>query len=150
MAETPAATTFRAALERANRANDELLAGRSQLLMECFSHRDDATVLGGFGGHEMGWQQLGPRLQWVGQTFAGGHCDYEVLTSSAGADLGYVVQFERIEARVVGRSEPMRLALRVTMVFRREDGEWKLLHRHADPLVEKKAPNTASSPPSAR
>jgi ketosteroid isomerase-like protein len=134
-----AADTFPAALARANQANDELIAGRSALLMELFSHRDDATVLGGFGGHERGWSLIGSRLQWVGGTFLGGHCEYEVLTSWAGADLGYVVQIERIEARVVGRAEPLRVALRVTMVFRREDGEWKLLHRHADDLAETKA-----------
>ena len=137
----PAADTFPSALARANQANDELIAGRSALLLAAYSHRDDATVLGGFGGHEMGWQQIGPRLQWVGETFLSGHCDYAVLTSWGGADLGYVVQVERIEARVVGRAEPLRMALRVTMVFRREDGEWKLLHRHADDLVEKKAPS---------
>lgn len=137
---TPEADSFDAALARANQANDELIAGRSELLMRCFSHRDDATVLGGFGGHEMGWQALGPRLEWVGKTFLGGRCDYEVLTSWAGTDLGYVVQFERIVARVVGRAEPMRLDLRVTMVFRREPDGWKLLHRHADELVEKQAP----------
>lgn len=135
------ADSFQAALARANGANDALIAGRSAPLMALFSHADDATVLGGFGGHEMGWPQIGPRLQWVGETFLGGRCDYEVLTSWAGADLGYVVQVERIEARVRDRAEPLHLALRVTMVFRREGGEWRLLHRHADELVEKKAPS---------
>ena len=73
-----------------------------------------------------------------------------MLTSWAGADLGYVVQVERIEARVVGRAEPLRMALRVTMVFRREDGEWKLLHRHADDLVNKRRPGGGLAPPLAR
>ena len=132
--------TFADALAEANRANDELIAGRSAALMQLFSHRDDATVLGGFGGHEMGWQQIDPRLQWVGETFLGGRCDYEVLTSWAGANLGYVVQIERIEARVADRAAPLTMALRVTMVFRREGGEWKLLHRHADELVDKQRP----------
>jgi hypothetical protein len=46
----------------------------------------------------------------------------------------------RGEARIVGRAEPLRLDFRVTMVFRREDGAWRLAHRHADPLVEKQKP----------
>jgi ketosteroid isomerase-like protein len=133
--------TFAAALAEANRANDELIAGRSAPLMALFSRADDATVLGGFGGYERGWSQIGPRLEWVAKTFTGGRCAYEVLTSWAGADLGYVVQVERIEAGVVGRADPLHLALRVTMVFRREDGAWRLLHRHADELGDRKAPS---------
>ena len=141
MTDSKSEASFRAAVAKANRANEELLAGRSEALIACFSHREDASVLGGFGGHELGWRELGPRLEWVGATFAGGHCEYEEISVVVGTDLAYVVQFERGEARIQGRTEPERLELRVTMVFRREDGEWKLLHRHADPLIEKKAPS---------
>jgi hypothetical protein len=140
MTEPQSLESFRAAVAQANHANEELLAGRSGPLVACFSHRADASVLGGFGGHELGWKQLGPRLEWVGETFAGGHCEYEELSIVVGSDLAYVVQLERGEARIKGRAGRERLELRVTMVFRREDGQWKLVHRHADPLVQKKAP----------
>lgn len=51
------------------------------------------------------------------------------------ADLGYTVEIERFEARV-GESEAVTpVALRVTSIFRREDGAWKLVHRHADPIT---------------
>ena len=43
-----------------------------------------------------------------------------------------------------GGQSPLRRELRATQVFRREGGSWKLLHRHADPLMEKRAP---SAPP---
>lgn len=29
------------------------------------SHRDDVTILGGFGGYEKGWQEVGPRYEWA-------------------------------------------------------------------------------------
>ncbi len=140
MTEPKSLESFRGAVAQANHANEALLAGRSEPLMACFSHRADASVLGGFGGHELGWRQLAPRLEWVGKTFAGGHCEYEELSTVVGGELAYVVQLERGEARIQGRAEPERLELRVTMVFRLEDGEWRLLHRHADPLIQKKAP----------
>jgi hypothetical protein len=134
------AETFAGAVARANRANDELLEGRAELLKECFSHGRDVSLLGGFGGHERGWSEIGPRLDWVAQTFVGGRCEYERLLSDFGEELGYVVQVERGEARLAGRAEPLRIDFRVTMVFRREDGAWRLVHRHADPLVEKHKP----------
>jgi hypothetical protein len=131
---------FLEALALANRANDELIEGRGALLRECFSHREDITLFGGFGGHEAGWSQIGPRLQWVAESFAGGRCDYEIIASAASDEVGFVAQFERGEARIAGRAEPLELNFRVTMAFRWEDGAWKLVHRHADHLAEKQRP----------
>jgi ketosteroid isomerase-like protein len=54
------------------------------------------------------------------------------------------VAIERDEVRVGDQDKPAPRALRVTLIFRKEKGEWKLLHRHADPLVEKKAPSAVS------
>ncbi len=131
---------FPDALAQANRANDELIRGRGDAIRACFSHREDITLFGGFGGHEAGWSQIGPRLEWVAQSFAGGRCDYEVVASGAGRELAFVVQFERGEARISGRHDPLVLDFRVTMVFRWEDEAWKLIHRHADHLAGKQRP----------
>jgi ketosteroid isomerase-like protein len=48
-------------------------------------------------------------------------------------DLGYAATIERSIARTHG-SDPETLTLRVTTIFRREHGEWKVVHRHGDPL----------------
>jgi len=132
---------FTEALAAANRANDELIEGRGRPIRDCFSHREDATLFGGFGGHEVGWAQIGPRLEWVAQSFTGGTCAYEIISSAAGRELAFVVQFERAQARITGRPAPLVLDFRVTMVFRWEDGAWKLLHRHADHLSDKQKPS---------
>jgi ketosteroid isomerase-like protein len=42
---------------------------------------------------------------------------------------------ERFEAKVGGREELAQVALRVTSIFRPEDGAWKVVHRHADPIT---------------
>jgi hypothetical protein len=131
---------FPEALARTNRANDELIGGRGDALRACFSHREDIALFGGFGGHERGWSQIGPRLAWVAESFAGGRCAYEVVTSAASDELAFVVQFERGEARIRGRPDPLILDFRVTMVFRWEEEEWKLIHRHADHLGERQRP----------
>ncbi len=41
---------------------------------------------------------------------------------------------------MAGRDEPSPLMLRVTHLCRREEGEWKLIHRHADPITAKTTP----------
>jgi ketosteroid isomerase-like protein len=48
--------------------------------------------------------------------------------------LAYLVVLERFETEVGRADEITPVALRVTSIFRRESGEWKLLHRHADPI----------------
>jgi len=56
--------------------------------------------------------------------------------------LGFTVAIERQEeVRLGAQGKPTQRALRVTQVFRKEGGSWKLLHRHADPLLEKKTPS---------
>jgi ketosteroid isomerase-like protein len=42
---------------------------------------------------------------------------------------------ERWKAKVGGREDISDFDLRVTTTFRREDGAWKIVHRHADPIT---------------
>ena len=50
-------------------------------------------------------------------------------------ELAYVVWIERQEAKMGANDELTPFALRVTMIFRPEEGEWKVVHRHADPIT---------------
>ena len=49
-------------------------------------------------------------------------------------DMAYTVGYEHTEATV--RGEPSRYKLRATQIYRREDGEWKVVHRHADTVPD--------------
>jgi ketosteroid isomerase-like protein len=55
------------------------------------------------------------------------------------AELAYVVEIERPEAKLGGREEITPWALRATMIFRPEEGTWKIVHRHADPITTPRA-----------
>ena len=66
----PAKTWEEAQLQGAI-ANRNLLQGDSTDLKNLYSHSDDVTVFGGFGGNERGWKEVGPRLDWAPRTLLG-------------------------------------------------------------------------------
>jgi ketosteroid isomerase-like protein len=58
------------------------------------------------------------------------------------AELAYVVQIERAKAKVGAREDISPYAVRATMIFRPEEGEWKVVHRHADPIITAQPPES--------
>jgi ketosteroid isomerase-like protein len=54
----------------------------------------------------------------------------EVLTCDVVGDVAYTAALEHTSASIDG--EPQTYRLRVTQVYRREGGEWKVAHRHGD------------------
>jgi ketosteroid isomerase-like protein len=144
---TTADSSFRAFLAEWEKAQSRFINGDPTLWKQNSSHRKDATILGGFGGYgEKGWDAVGARYDWASSQYKSGGATMKVeyLNIGVSGDLGFTVGIERQEgARVGNQQNPTRRALRATQVFRKEDGAWKLLHRHADPLLEKQVPSTA-------
>ena len=66
--------------------------------------------------------------------------EIEYLSGRISGELAYTVAIERSRVHIVGQKEPAVMQLRVTHVYGKEHGKWKLLHRHADPLIAKTAP----------
>ena len=60
---------------------------------------------------------------------------FEIVAKYVTPELAYVVQVERLKAKVGGREDITPYSLRATMIFRPEDGVWKVVHRHADPIT---------------
>jgi ketosteroid isomerase-like protein len=98
--------------------------------------------MGAWGGYEKGWSEAGPRYDWAAARFrsGGAQVQIEYLSSGVSDDLAYTIAIERSDSLIVDQRERAPMALRVTHLFRKENGEWKLLHRHADPLIGKTAP----------
>ena len=61
--------------------------------------------------------------------------DVENLTRYITPELAYVVRVERSKAKVGGQEAVTPISLRATMIMRPEDGVWKIVHRHADPIT---------------
>jgi ketosteroid isomerase-like protein len=124
---------FAAVLREVEAAQVELVRGRPDAFKALWSQDDDCTLVGGLGGAiETGWTGVSRRLDWVSSQYAGGTRKHEQVSTAVGADLAYVVQRETIRYRVPGETRERTQELRVTMVFRRQSGHWRIVHRHAD------------------
>ena len=138
--------SFKAFLPEWERAQTRFINGDPALWKQHASHRDDVTILGGFGGEgEKGWAAVGTRYDWASSQYQTGEATLKVdyLTIAVSGDRAFTVGIERQDGARVGNQAQMRRALRVTQVFRREDGSWKLMHRHADQVMEKQDPSAA-------
>ena len=112
--------------------------GDARMWKQHASQREDVTIMGAWGAYEKGWEEAAVRYDWAAARFkdSGAIPTFEYLASGASGDLAYTVTIERSEVRLVGQDVPAFMPLRVTHIFRKENGEWKLIHRHADPLME--------------
>jgi hypothetical protein len=112
----------------------------------CWSQGDDVTICGGWGAYERGWEQVGPRLEWAASRWRGGHTAFELLAVGASGTLAYTVWIEHGDALLEGLDAYRPIALRVTHLYRLEGDSWKIIHRHADALVEKVAVSAVLRP----
>jgi ketosteroid isomerase-like protein len=114
--------------------------GEPQPRMKIWSREDPVTVLGALGVAASGWDEVSETFRWVASRFEGAE-DFklEVIAAGVSGDLAYTVGYE---SSVLATDEgPRPHRLRVTHVYRRENGEWKIVHRHGD-MLESEPPPT--------
>lgn len=103
------------------------------------------TFFGPRGGKITGAQEVWKKYEQDAAAFQpGSETHFEILQLAESDDVAYWVGFQHATVRMQGSTEPQKMSLRVTEVFRRETGtlNWKLVHRHADPLADASAPKS--------
>jgi uncharacterized protein (TIGR02246 family) len=131
------------AIEESHAALAAILKGDPSGYKALFSDREDVTLGNPFGPYAHGREQVEDTLVRAASNYRDGTVTgVELMATYVSGDLACVVEVERGKAKVGGGQEVLPLAVRVTSLFRREDGAWKLVHRHADPIT---TPRPASS-----
>jgi ketosteroid isomerase-like protein len=124
-------------------ALNEFFKGNPEPAKAMYSHRGDVTLANPFGPAVRGWKQVAETIERAASLYKDGAAsDFENVAKYVSVDLAYIVELERFHARVGGSQEIATGALRVTSIFRREDGAWKIAHRHADPITTGRSPES--------
>ena len=123
------------ALDRLHAAMARVANGDASAIRALYSHSDDATSFYGWGGFEKGWEAVSRRWDWAEKQFRGGTLAHETISRHVTEGMFYVTQIETFtDQRVAGVDGLTGWSNRVTHIFVRENGEWRLLHRHANRL----------------
>jgi ketosteroid isomerase-like protein len=116
-------------------AAQDFSCGDPEGVKALYSHTDDVTLANPFGPAVRGWRAVSEALDFASSRFAEGDVeDFRTIAAYESADLVTVLGTEKWRAKVGGASDAEDFGLRVTTTFRREDGGWKIVHRHADPI----------------
>ena len=120
----------RQASDRFYAALNRMLNGDAGPLSEVWSHESDVTTLHPIGGRQVGWEQVRPIWEQVAHICSGGQVRLDDQLLRTGGDLAYEVGTERGQATMAGQT--ITVDQRVTNVYRREAGGWKVVHHHTD------------------
>ena len=126
---------FRAFLARRQEATTAFFNGDPGPWKAMAARDANLTMFGGYGGYEQGWEAVEDRYTWAAARNAEGQVRAEIIAWHVTPEMAYTVAIERGEVRPSGGHDFAPKALRVTEIFRHEGADWKLIHRHADPLV---------------
>lgn len=130
-------------IEEYHQALDAFFRGDPEPAKALYSHREDASLANPFGPVALGWGNVEEAMERAAANYrAGGATGFETLSTYVTTELAYLVEVERFEAKIGDNEEPVSGALRVTSILRPEDGSWRIVHRHADPITSARAPES--------
>jgi ketosteroid isomerase-like protein len=108
--------------------------------LEMWSANDPVTLFGAYGVAKSGWDEVSDTFRWVASRFSNlAEFDFELVAAGASGHLAYTVGYELHSVSIEGRPVKPH-TLRVTHVYRRENGEWKVVHRHGDEVPVRDIP----------
>ena len=114
--------------------SDEFYSGLSRMdasaLLAAWSHANDVSTMHPMGGEEVGWQAVRASFEEPLRMMTDSHVELSDQRICVGEDLAYETGIERGRAKLGG--EPIEFEQRVTNIYRREDGQWKMVHHHTD------------------
>lgn len=120
-------------MKRREAVSTDYINGKADGLLALSATHDPATFFPPGGDQIQGASRVNAANEKGAHSFGEGSTGhFEILQSSSCDDLGFWTGIQHADVMMKGKDKPVSMQLRTTEVFRREKGEWKLVHRHAD------------------
>jgi ketosteroid isomerase-like protein len=130
-------------VEESHRAVGEFAKGNPEPLKLLFSRREDATLANPFGPPVRGFDQAAATMDRAASFYRDGEVvGFERVAMNVTPELAYIVEIEKFQAKMGGSDKVTPVSLRVTSIYRPEEGTWKIVHRHADAITTAQAPES--------
>ena len=120
----------RKASEQFYSALNHMTHGDARPLSDIWSHGEAVTAMHPIGGRQVGWDKVRESFQQVAQITSEGRVRLDDQMIQVTGDLAYELGSERGQAKFAGQQ--VTLDHRVTNIYRREAGSWKIVHHHTD------------------
>jgi NAD(P)H-dependent FMN reductase len=128
---------FKAFMKQREKVAAAYVSGDAAPLDAIVPRSRDASFFPPSGGSVQGAQAVLTRYDSDAKSFApGGSSSFDVVQTGADGDIGYWTGFQNADARMSNAEKRVHMRLRVTELFRFQEGGWKLIHRHADSAAE--------------
>jgi ketosteroid isomerase-like protein len=126
---------FEQFMKQREEASSAFVNGDIEPLDHLSTHVSPATIFGPKGDYIQGADEVNAANASGSKMFeSGGENKFEILQMEANDGIAFWAGIQRSRIKMRGKAEAIPMDLRVTEAFRREDGEWRLVHRHADIL----------------
>jgi ketosteroid isomerase-like protein len=119
---------------RCREAVGQQVSGRTEAFHALWSQSDDVVLMGAAGSHQVGWADVSAQLTWASQHLNFGGFSVKNLLMSVSDNLGFTVDLEHMSREVDGLTE--QRTLRASQGYRFEDGQWRVVFRHGDPMAD--------------
>ncbi len=124
------ADEVRAASKQFYAGLNRMANGDAGSLADIWSHAATVTTMHPIGGREVGWDAVRTSFEQVARAASDGSIEIHDQLIHVAGDVAYEVGVERGQFKLAG--EPVTIEHRVTNIYRREGGGWKMIHHHTD------------------
>ena len=104
--------------------------GNSSTMPDAWSHTGGVTAMHPIGGREVGWEAIKKSFDMVGQLASEGEVALKDQVINVIGDVAYEIGIEHGHFKVAGN--PISVEHRVTNIYQRQSGDWKMIHHHTD------------------
>ncbi|HTU25621.1 MAG TPA: nuclear transport factor 2 family protein [Pirellulales bacterium] len=121
------------AVDRFYASLNTLFGGDATAMEQVWSHADDITYMGPVGGYQVGWKQVQAVWEQQAAMKLGGKVEPMATRITLGGELASVQCLE-VGNNMTADGQAEKVSIRATSLFRKEEGQWKMISHHTDVL----------------